>query len=319
MFAVFNITFPIFALIALGYGLTRRGLFAPTEMQTLGRFTVNVALPALIFNAMVSRPMSEVVNPGYLLAYGGATVTTMALVFVILWGTGFRPTRRGIGVLGVCCSNSGYMGYPILMLAYPKIAATVLTLQVIIENFLSIPLALLVVESTTPRVRVSPFRLIATIFTGVLKRPMIQMVILGMAVNLAGIPIPGAVQHLVQILAAATAAIALFYIGGSLVKLPRQSGDMPFVSVLVTVKLIAMPLIAVTMIHLLPALGLPAVAPELAVPLVISAAMPMMGIFPILAYDYGEHGVASITLLAATTMSFFTISALLMVVHMPGM
>lgn len=318
MLSVLNITFPIFALIALGYGMTRRKWFDPREMPTLGHFTVNVALPALILHAMVSRPLGEVINIGYLLAYALATILTMALAGIALWVAGFRPRRRAIGMLGVCCSNSGYMGYPILMLAYPKLAATVLTLQVLIENFMSIPLGLFAVESTTPRMRSEPLKLIGSIMLGIVKRPMIQMVALGLVLNLAGVHLPQAVDHMVQILAVSTSAVALFYIGGSLVSLPHEAGDGLFVGILTVIKLIAMPLIALGMATGLPHLGLPAVDPELGVALVISAAMPMMGIFPILADDYGESGVASITLLSATVVSFFTLSVLLAVLHSPA-
>lgn len=319
MLAVINITFPIFALIALGHVMTRRGWFVPQEMSTLGHFTINVALPALIFNAMVSRPLAEVVNPGYLLTYALATVLTMALAGLALKIAGFRARRCTVGMLGVCCSNSGYMGYPILMLAYPDLAGTVLTMQVVIENFLSIPLGLMAVESTTPRVRAEPLRLLVQILGGVLRRPMVQAVILGLIVNLSGIHLPQAVGHMVSILAVSTSAVALFYIGGTLVGVPHERGDGLFVGLVVSVKLIAMPLIAFGLSAALPHLGMPAVAAVLAVPLLISAAMPTMGIFPILAQDYGEGGVAAVTLLVATVVSFFTISALLALVHSPAL
>lgn len=315
MFAILNITFPIFALIGLGYVLTRRRVFQPVEMDTLGRFTVNVALPALVLNAMVSQPLENIVNPGYLVTYAIATAATIGLVWAILRLAGFNVRRQGVGMLGVCSSNSGYIGYPIMMLAYPNLAATVLTLQVIVENFVSIPLGLFAAEATTVRVRTHPLRLIGRIFVNVIKRPMIMMVVVGLVINISGIPMPQGLGHMVEILATATSAVALFYIGGSLVNLPHQSGDGLFVSIVVGTKLVAMPLLMLGMVYALPYLGLPVTPQELVIPMVLSAAMPMMGIFPILAREYGESGIGSVTLLVATIASFFSISILLIVLH----
>jgi len=47
------------------------------------------------------------------------------------------------------------------------------------------------------------------------------------------------------------------------------------------------------------------------VALILSAAMPMFGIYTVMAQDYGHEGLASIALLGATAASFFTLSGLL--------
>lgn len=315
MLAVLDITFPIFALIALGFALTRRGLFAPSDMSVLGSFAVNAALPALIFNAMISRPLAEVVDFGYLTAYTAATIATMGLTFGLMTLAGQRATRRMIGVLGVACSNSGYMGFPVMMLAWPDLAGVVLTQQVIIENFVAIPLALIAVEFATRRLGAHPLRLAVNIFSAMLRRPMIIAVIAGLCWNLSGLPLPSALGNSVRILAAAASAVALFYIGGTLAGVRWHPGNGVVVVIIVAVKLLAMPLLAAGAVLAAPWLGLPAVSPALSAPLILSAAMPMMGIFPVLAQDYGEQEIAAITLLVGTALSFVTVSLLLAVIH----
>jgi len=47
---ILGITGPIYLAIALGYIATRRGLFSQTDMQVFGKFTIQLALPALLFN-----------------------------------------------------------------------------------------------------------------------------------------------------------------------------------------------------------------------------------------------------------------------------
>ena len=60
-------------------------------------------------------------------------------------------------------------------------------------------------------------------------------------------------------------------------------------------------------------LGLAGFAPEgdLAVAGVLLAAMPAMGVYPILAAQYGEGPPAAVAMLAITVLSFFTLGGLL--------
>ena len=45
--------------------------------------------------------------------------------------------------------------------------------------------------------------------------------------------------------------------------------------------------------------------------LILTAALPIMSIYPILAMRHGHEGFAAAALLATTTLSFFTLSALI--------
>jgi predicted permease len=59
------------------------------------------------------------------------------------------------------------------------------------------------------------------------------------------------------------------------------------------------------------ALGLNVPEGPLATAVVLSAAMPMFGIYPILAQEYGQDGLASLSLLLATVGAALTLSGLL--------
>ena len=66
---ILGITGPIYLAIALGYFLTQRGLFTRADMQVFGKFTIELALPALLFNALSRRSVAEILNWQYLTAY----------------------------------------------------------------------------------------------------------------------------------------------------------------------------------------------------------------------------------------------------------
>ena len=78
-FEILAITGPIYLAIALGFFCTRQGVFAKADLQVFGRFAINLALPALLFNALSQRSVAEVLNVHYLLAYALGSLLIIAL------------------------------------------------------------------------------------------------------------------------------------------------------------------------------------------------------------------------------------------------
>ena len=67
------ITLPIYAVIAIGFATVRARLFSAADMQVLGRYVVNIALPALLFHATATRDFHEILHPGYIALLAWAT------------------------------------------------------------------------------------------------------------------------------------------------------------------------------------------------------------------------------------------------------
>lgn len=310
MGAILTITFPIFALIGVGYWAVRAGLFAPSDMKVLGKYVLNIALPALLFNAVATRDLGEVLNLGYVIVFALGGLLTVALTFVWFTLQGTGPARRAIAVMGSTCPNSGFVGYPVMLLVFPDVAGVVLALNMVVENFLLIPLSLMLLEASRDRQGKSLLRIAGRIILGVLRRPMVIGLMLGLVVMLSGLPVPLMVTRLMDVLAASSSAIALFVIGGSLVGLPIV-GQRVLAVQIVAGKLLLHPLMTALVLLTLPLIGLPLLSGDMAVAVVLSTAMPMFGIYTLLAQDYGHEGIASLALLGATAGAFFTLSALL--------
>ena len=150
MLDILAITGPIYITIALGYFLTRRGLFARADMRVLGQFVINLALPALLFNALAQRKLADILNGRYLLVYALGSLVTMGLG--LLWarrGARQDPTTSVFWAMGMSCPNSGFVGYPIALLVIGPVAGVMLGLNMIVENLLLIPLLLALAESST--------------------------------------------------------------------------------------------------------------------------------------------------------------------------
>jgi len=126
------------------------GLFSDGDLAVLGKYIVNLALPALIFNAVASRSLAEVFIPGYVGAYLIGSLAVFA--FGYGWSrktAGLDPIASTFQATGMTCSNSGFVGYPILLMALPDIAAKALAMNMIVENLVMIPLILVLAERAT--------------------------------------------------------------------------------------------------------------------------------------------------------------------------
>ena len=69
MLTILAITFPIYAVIALGYLTVRYGVFRREDMPVFGGYVLNIALPALLFNAVATRNLSDLFNMTYMAVF----------------------------------------------------------------------------------------------------------------------------------------------------------------------------------------------------------------------------------------------------------
>lgn len=306
---ILSITFPIYAAIAIGYVIVKKGWFETSQMKVLGQYVMNIALPALLFNAVASRDVAEVFHPGYMMVFALGGLGTIVVAYAWFTVSGTEPPRRAVAVMGTACPNSGFIGYPVMLLTFPELAGVILALNLLVESILLIPICLILMDLARGEGSKSLVARIGGILWGVLKRPMVIGLLLGLLVSLLRVPVPDPVTRLMQMLAASASALSLVVIGGSLAGLPLRGNQWRAFQVAMG-KLILHPALTTFVLILLGALGL-SLEPEMAIAVVLSAAMPMFGIYAVLAQEHGHEGMASIAMLVTTTLGFFTLSALL--------
>lgn len=310
MSAILSITFPIYAAIAIGYVIVRRGWFSAADMRVLGRYVLNLALPALLFNAVATRDLAQVLRPAYIAVYATGGLAVIAAAWTWFSATRTDPPRRAVAVMGAACPNSGFVGYPVMLLAFPDLAGVVLALNFLVETVLLIPLCLVLMDLSRPHPGLSVPRRVARILWGVAKRPMVIGLALGFAFSALQLPMPQPAARLFGMLAASASALSLIVIGGSLVGLPLR-GNRALAAQIAAAKLIAHPALIALAAAALAATGLATLPADLHAAVILSAAMPMFGIYTVLAQEQGLEGVASIAMLAATSAAFVTLSLLL--------
>jgi malonate transporter len=312
MLDILAITSPIFITMLLGFLATRFGLFAKPEMRVFGTFVVKLALPALLFKALAQRQIGEILNGSYVLAYLSGTLAVISLGYC--WSrrmAGLSPTTSTFYAMGMGCSNSSFIGYPILLLILPSVAGVALALNVIVENVIVLPLLLAFAERG--RDASGPlYRVIGRSLRRLATNPLIIAVAAGLFASLIGWKMPAPVDRTVTMIAVSSGALSLFVIGGTLVGLPMH-GMVRRAAPIAFGKLIVHPIAVLLAISMLTPIGLPPPVPSLRLAALLLAAMPMMSIYPILAQAYGQEDFSATALLITTVASFFTLSGLLWV------
>lgn len=310
MLDILAITGPIYLAIALGYAATRWGVFERADMRVFGKFTLYLALPALLFNALSQRSVTEILNGQYLLAYALSTVAVMGAALV--WA---RKVKRhslsysSMMVMGMTCPNSGFVGFPIILLTLGSVAGVALALNMVVENLLLIPLLLAVADSDggAPGQWRKAFQ---QTLIGLVKNPMIIGIVAGFVCSWSGVHIPTPVSRTVTLFAQASGALSLFVIGGSLVGLQVQGLQGPVAQIALG-KLLLHPLVMLVTLWWV----VPVDDPALRMAALITAALPMLGIYTILSQRHGHEATSAAALLVTTVCSFFTLSGLLWVLQ----
>lgn len=309
MLDILVITGPIYLCILTGWLFTRFGMFRRSDMDVIGSFVMNVALPALIFLSIARRPLAEVANPTYLLGY--AITSVVVLVAAYVWARRANRTPRAAAAfdaLGSGGANSGFVGFPLLLVVMPSVAGVVFGMNVLVESLITVPLALFWAERGEDAS--SLWHSVRRSVGSMLRMPVFIALLAGIAATALSVPLPDVLVTSFDLFGRASTGLALFAVGGMLVGLSIRGHVRRLVSVTVG-KLVLMPAVAWASAMGLAAIGMPALEGEMFAAIVLSAAMPSWTSLVVFSARYGERDVPPAVLLVTTVLSFFTLSALL--------
>lgn len=313
MLEIFAITVPIFILIGLGFAAVQLRFFSKPDVRVLGSFVIHFALPAMLFKALSQREFGEIMNLGYLAAYALGSLVALGGVMLLA-----RKARRrdfqgsAIFGMGAALSNSAFIGLPVALQVLGPVASVGMALTMLVENILMLPLVLALADGADNQGG-SRWATLKTTFVRMAKNPMLVAILVGFSFSLGAVRLPQPVFKAIDMLSLASAAIALFVIGGNLAG-SAVKGMARDVAVIAAGKLVLHPVAVLAGVLLMPG-----VAPELQAAAVLFACVPMLSIYPILGQKYGLEGLCSAALVAATVASFLTISFFIWLIKVGGL
>lgn len=306
MLAIFAMTGPIFALMGLGFCCVRLGFFRQAEMRILGRFVINLSLPALLIATISQRNPADIFRADYLFASTcGGLIAFLLVLFASLFWRRCDLRESAVRAMGVSVSNKAFMGLPIVAQVLGPVAPVALALTLVAEDIFVFPLALLLADLGGRQGR-GLRSLMVEILHSLVRNPVILAISAGLALTCLDLPLPGPMLKALEMLGQAAAPTALFAIGGTLggrmASLRHPGASWADLGWIAGVKLILHPLL----VGLLAAQT--TLDPQMQAAAILYASMPLFSIYPLFGMKYGMEVFCSALVVLATLCSFASIS-----------
>jgi malonate transporter len=303
LFYVFNVVFPVFALILIGYVCGRTGKLGDSAAIELNRFVVWLALPAQLFNFASSSSWQTLWQPGFIAAFFLSCLAVFILVLVTSWIRNRDLAAASFSGLSASYSNTGYMGIPLCVLALGQdgLAPAIISTFIV---FVMFAIATVLIEigiqshKKTHEITLSVFRSLCT-------NPLLIAPVAGLVWSSTDLVLYDPLAQVISFLAAAATPCALVSIGLFLMQkesaAPQQAWGISFA------KLIIQPLVAWLIAG--PLLDLPTLWVS---SVVILAALPTgTGPFMLAQYYNADGRMISRVVLLSTLGSLITLSLFL--------
>lgn len=230
MTILFEVIFPVVALIAIGFGAARFGRFSDLAIRALSDITFLIFMPALLFGALARADFSSL-SPGAALAYYGAGLPLFAAVLIIQCWRGTPLSNAVIQALCAVFSNTAMLGIPLVRLAFGEAGLAFLLTIIAFHALTFLTLGTLLIElgggSASPRGGAGRGGLVIRILQVVrssLIHPVVLPILAGLAWSAAGLKLPRPVDVPLGMLAAAAAPLCLVLLGASLARFDLLAG-----------------------------------------------------------------------------------------------
>lgn len=208
---VLGAAFPVFALVGCGVLAGRFRLINPGSSEALNRFVYAFALPAMLFIAVYRGSLNELLGSGsFILAVILATFATALAGFALsfyLWRA--SAAESVLRALNSSFANTGYLGIPLVTVAYGEHAGLPAALATVATNIVSFAAAIVCLELLA-----NPHGGgVSRALLGVVRSPLIWPIALAVVCVMFGVKVPLPIERFASLLAAAAGPCALFAIG----------------------------------------------------------------------------------------------------------
>lgn len=213
---VFEVIFPIFGVLALGYAAALSGKFSAAANRGLSLFVFNFALPIMVFRAIARADLPGQIPWGYLVSYFvGAFIVFGCATLVSSTFFGRRRDEQGVLGLSAAFYNGGMLGIPLILTAYGPAASVPLFTLIACHSLVILPPTTALIEwgrGSHP----SFGKLLLTLIKSILGTPLIWGLVTGLCFALLEIKLPQPIDVVAKGMSDAAIPCALFALGASL-------------------------------------------------------------------------------------------------------
>ena len=242
MSALLDVILPVFLVIGFGYAAARAGLFNEAAVDGIMRFAQNFAVPVLLFRSIAQLDLSAAYDAGLLISFYAGAFAGFAAGFLGARLIFNRPLSDAVAIGFACLfSNSLLLGLAITERAYGTAALQGNYAIISFHAPLLYGFGISMMEWARARGDGLSVRAVATkALRAIFSQSLVIGICAGFAVNLAGNPLPAFFWSAVNMIAASAIPVALFGLGGVLVRY-RLEGDRGTIALVCAASLILHP------------------------------------------------------------------------------
>lgn len=300
---IFLAILPVFILIAIGYGSVKFNYVQRSLGDALNAFAVKIAVPALLFQAMINLELKTAISVPALISFYTGAFSCFTLGIIIAQKFFNRRPGESVAVgFAATFSNSVLLGLVIIERSFGE-SALIPAFGIIAFHAPSIYIVGMVTMELMRRDGQAMSTTLQKAGKSIIANPLMLGILAGIAVNVSGIELFEPILAAVGMLAAASIPAALVGIGASMTKYQLKGSvtESLMVSVL---SLVIHPLIAFILAHFVFELD-----PLFVRSLVTMACMPPGVNIYIFASMYNRAvNLAASTFLIATALSVISIT-----------
>jgi predicted permease len=241
------IVVPVFGLIGLGFGAAWSGLLREQTGEALADFVFTIAIPALIFRVVATADFSGGMPWLLWLDYYIGFAIAWVLGTLVIRRVFARDARAGL-VAGVSAAypNALLIGIALIITAYGAPGAAAASLLIAINLPVMMTVSAILIERALVIDGLSPdatgLATARSIFSALVKNPIILGLFAGMLWRFSGLPIGGPAGAVVTRVADVASTLALFSVGMNLRRY-GISGNVRAALAVGVIKLVIMPAI----------------------------------------------------------------------------
>jgi malonate transporter and related proteins len=234
------ITLPIFALILLGWGGVRLGLFDAHVGAGLSRFVFWLAFPALLLTSMAKSPTPDSIMASHIGVWLGVLLLFQFAARVVGWAANLSKQEQAGVAMAATCGNTAFLGTAIVVSLLGPSMLPIVAAFVAVENIVIVGLAVAALKlSNTEQTSLA---LTARTFASGVFNPTSVGALIGFVLALTSLSIPAPLLRPLEMLGSAASPAGLVALGIVMATMPRTNA-IPWreTTLVVLLKCIALP------------------------------------------------------------------------------
>ena len=305
----FNAVAPFLILLGVGFAAVRLKLADRAFLDRVNAFNYKLFFPFLMFNNVYSAKPENMPSVKLMLT-GFLSVSLLVVLLVIVVPKFVKENpRRGVIIQGIFRSNFIIYGIPLTTYVFGAEKSSICGMMIMIMVSLFNIAAVIVLEMFREGGKVSAKKLLL----GIVKNPLLQGCVVGLAFYLLQIRLPSFIASPVSSLASLATTLALVVLGGNL-RFEEIRKNSCTISAVLLIRLILLPSVMLVLAYLIGLRGI-----ELFLILVIFGTPVATSSYPMAQNMGGDGQLAGQLVFVSTVVSLATIFAFIFALSRLGL